>query len=216
MDVDELISNGCVVPLPAAAGPIGVAVEVPSVFSTSIARRPTLAPGLRLTVAVISVVEIRFTINTAMSAACVLPLELARLASFGEMTTLAPGLKFAPCNVSCIRPAPCTARPGAALVSTGGGPAAGFTISGNGADVPPGTVNEGLKTVISSVPCAAMSVARIAAVICVALTNAVVRPAPFTCTTDPAKNPVPFTVSVNPGPPAVTLGGAMDVIVGTP
>ena len=61
-----------------------------------------------------------------------------------------------------------------------------------------------------------MSVARIDAVICVALTKAVFRPAPFTCTTDPAKNPVPFTVSVNPEPPAVTLDGAMEVIVGTP
>ena len=60
------------------------------------ARRPTVAPGLRLMVAVISVAEIRFTRSRVTSVACVCPLELLRAASFGEMTTVAPGRKFAP------------------------------------------------------------------------------------------------------------------------
>jgi len=62
--------------------------------------------------------------------------------------------------------------------------------------------------VISSVGrCAAMSVARIAAVICVALTNAVVRPAPFTCTTDPREESRAVYGERESRPPAVTLVG---------
>jgi hypothetical protein len=49
-------------------------------------------------------------------------------ASGGEITTVAPGLKFAPTSVICTWLSPRTGNPGAALMRMGAG-AGGLTVS---------------------------------------------------------------------------------------
>ena len=82
-----------------------------------------------------------------------------------------------------------------------------------GLEVPP--PGAGLNTVTGAVPCAAMSVAGMAAVSCVAFTKVVVRDAPFHLTTEPKTKLLPLTVRVKAPPPAVALLGTRVVNAGT-
>ena len=59
-----------------------------------------------------------------------------------------------------------------------------------------------------------MSLAEIGIVTCVLPTNAAVRGRPFTSTTAPITKFDPFTATVKAGPPATTLDGLRDEIVG--
>src|SRR5258708_20455396 len=59
-----------------------------------------------------------------------------------------------------------------------------------------------------------MSLIEIGIVICELLTNAAFRGSPFTFTTAPMTKFDPFTASVKAGPPATTLDGLRDEIVG--
>jgi len=77
---------------------------------------------------------------------------------------------------------------------------------------PPGA---GVVTATFTRPAVAISAAAIAAVTCVALTSVVVLAAPLNLTTEPGTKPVPFTVSVKATPPAVALGGTIEISVGT-
>lgn len=77
---------------------------------------------------------------------------------------------------------------------------------------PPGA---GLLTVTFALPEVAISAARMAAVNFVELTNVVVFALPLKLTVELWINPFPFTVSVNAWPPAVTVDGARELILGT-
>src|SRR5258708_28753003 len=59
-----------------------------------------------------------------------------------------------------------------------------------------------------------MSLIEIGIVTCELLTNAAFRGSPFTFTTAPTTKFDPFTASVNAGPPATTLDGLRDEVVG--
>src|SRR5665213_3088076 len=63
--------------------------------------RAQTAVGLTSMRAVISPEFTSFTLSTRTSAACVLPVDALSEASGGEITTVAPGLKFAPTSVIC-------------------------------------------------------------------------------------------------------------------
>ena len=80
-------------------------------------------------------------------------------------------------------------------------------------DVPP--PGAGFVTATFTVPAVAISAAAIAAVTWVALTNVVVLAAPLNFTTAPETKPVPVTVSVKAAPPALALGGTIEISVGT-
>jgi len=59
-----------------------------------------------------------------------------------------------------------------------------------------------------------MSLAGMATVSWVLLTNVVVRLLPFHCAVDVVTKPEPFTVKVNAGPPAATVEGETEVMLG--
>jgi hypothetical protein len=77
---------------------------------------------------------------------------------------------------------------------------------------PPG---EGLATVTSAGPMAAMSLEGMLAMSCEVLTNVVMRLLPLHCTTDVWTKFAPFTVRVKAAPPAGTTDCDSDVKVGT-
>jgi hypothetical protein len=74
----------------------------------------------------------------------------------------------------------------------------------------------GLKTVMSAVPIAARSAARIVAVNWVALTNVVARVEPFQRTVAPETKPLPVTVRTRLVEPAVAVIGDRPAIDGIP
>ena len=82
----------------------------------------------------------------------------------GEITTVAPGRKFVPTNVSRTWSAPCPVKPGETLMRVGAGTL--LTTSGTAFDVRPPRTARGSKTVICSAAGVAMSVAKIVAVSC--------------------------------------------------
>jgi hypothetical protein len=149
-------------------------------------------------------------LRTTTSPAGVCPLELVTLANGGEMTTVAPGLKFAPTSVICARSAPWATNSGEALVRTGEG--AGVTVSGIALEVVPPPAAEGLNTVTDSVAGEATSDAKTVAVSCNALRNTVGRLLALIRTTEVGMNPLPFTVRVKLGPPDETEAGERLVI----
>src|SRR5262252_1049828 len=116
-----------------------------------------------------------------MSVAACVAVELLRLASGGEIITVAPGRKFAPIKVICTRSVPCVARLGPILVKDGGGAGtpAGVTVKIAGLEVSPVA---GSRTVIWSAAGTATSEARMIALSCKALTKVVARLLPLTCT----------------------------------
>jgi hypothetical protein len=57
------------------------------------------------------------TLSTLTSPACVCPSEALNVASGGEITTVAPGLKFDPTSVRLTCSTPCVVNPGEALFS---------------------------------------------------------------------------------------------------
>lgn len=79
-------------------------------------------------------------------------------------------------------------------------------------DVPP--PGAGFVTVTVAVPAVAMSAAVMAADSCVALMKVVVWETPLNFTTEFETKPVPFTVNAKAAPPAVALGGAIEISVG--
>ena len=163
--------------LPSGVACVSSTVLVPSWFSTSTARSPSNAVGLTLTSAVITPEFTTVELTTLTSPACVCPVESPSAASGGEITTVAPGLKFAPSSVMLTRSTPTVVNPGCALVSCG--EAASTTVSCtvfDGVDNPPFI----FRTVIFTAPGVAMSEAKIGAVSSCALTNVVARLAPFT------------------------------------
>ena len=132
--------------------------------------------------AVIKLLLTTFTLSTATSAARVCPLDWPTLWSGGEITTVAPGLKFDPTSVICMRLAPCVENSGDELIRTGTG--AVPTMSDTGFEVRPPPTANGLKAVTCNVVGVAMSEAKIVAVSCNALLNTVGRLLPLICTTE--------------------------------
>jgi hypothetical protein len=114
------------------------------------------------------------TLSTFTSLARVCPLESVTAANGGEITTVAPGRKFAPTSVILAWSAPCPVNSGEALIRLGAG--ATLTVSVTGFDVsPPLTAVGGSNTVTCKAPGVAISEAKIVAVSCSALLNVVVR-----------------------------------------
>ena len=101
---------------------------------------------------------------------------------------------------------------GVMAVSVGGGFGA-LEITNTKFEVvpPPGA---GFVTVTLAFPAVAISVARMVAVNCVALTNVVALAFELKFTTEVGTKPAPFTVSVKEVPPAATVEGLKEAIVG--
>lgn len=155
---------------------------MPSRFNTSTARTGRfalgrVAVGLTLKSAVISPEFATTTLTTDTSVARVCPLESLTAASGGEITTVAPGRKFAPTNVIRMWSAPCPVNWGETLIRLGEG--ALLTVSATALEVSPPPAAKGLKTVIDSVAGVAMSDAKIVAVSCSELLNVVGRLLPY-------------------------------------
>jgi hypothetical protein len=89
-----------------------------------------------------------------------------------------------------------------------------LTVKGNGGDTADPPFAAVLRTVSTTVPAVAMSVAEICADIEVALWYVVVRAPPFQFTTESCTKLVPVRVSVKAAPPAVAFCGETEVIVG--
>ena len=153
----------------------------------------------------------------AMSAAviaacnCVVPTKTVVRADPFHFTT-APETNPDPFTISENAALPATAVDGASEVIVGTAFGA-LTVNINAFDVPP--PGAGLNTVTCGLPAAAISAAVIAACNWVAFTKVVIRLDPFQFTIAPETNPVPVTISVNAEPPATTVDGASEVIVGT-
>lgn len=100
-------------------------------------------------------------------------------------------------------------------VPTTGWTFGGETASATGLEVPPPLDPlSGLVTVIEAEPALAMSLAKIATLRAVAETKVVCRATPLKFTTELPTKLNPDTDSVKPGPPATTLEGLMDKIIG--
>src|SRR5215472_5072866 len=196
-------------------------VLVKSVLTTSMARSPGDACGPTLMTTMIKEVLSCEMLSITTSAAGWLACESDSAASGREITTLAFGRKFVPCNVSCKCWSPCTASDGPAEINVGRGAVSGgggggggpgeVTVNGCALDVRPVV---GLNTVTWATPALATSEAGIAAVNWVLLRNDVGRPLPFHCTCEAALKFVPVRLSVKAGLPAVAVLGTMELMVG--
>ena len=155
------------------------------------------------------------TFCNCTSVAALVPVETATDGSGGEMTTVAPGRKFVPINVSRTLLEPGAANPGETLVSVGAVPAA-VTRRRSGFEVkpPPGTPATGVNAVMSRVPGVAISAAGMLSCICVGLAITVGAATPFTWPTVLATKFVPVAVIVSPAPPATVEGGLSELSVG--
>lgn len=105
--------------------------------------------GLTLILAVIRLELITATLTTVISVACTLPVDALKDVSGGEITTMAPGLKFEPTKVIRSWLTPCTGNSGEALVSTGSATATA-TVSVTAFEVPFPPVAKKLMTVTGS------------------------------------------------------------------
>src|SRR2546427_417657 len=127
---------------------------------------------------------------------------------FAARRTTEDGTKLLPVSVSVNAAPPGVALLGLIAVRNG----MGLTMDRPWAvEVPP--LGPGVKTVMVSVPAAAMSEASTVAVNLVTDTYVVARALPLTCTTELATKFVPVAASVKGGPPTVTLPGLMPVSV---
>lgn len=110
-----------------------------------------------------------------------------------------------------VNPAPpAIALAGESVVTVGTGL---LIVSVAAADVPP--PGAGFVAVIEAVPAVAISAAVIVAVTCVPLLNVVALGEPLKFTTEVEIKFVPLMTTENVAPPAVTVFGAKEVIVGT-
>jgi len=131
------------------------------------------------------------------------------IAGFDPKFTVAPLTKPEPLTVSVKAAPPAVALVGESDVMIRFGL---LMVNGMLAEVPP--PGAGFVTVTFAVPAVVMSAAVIPAVSCVELINVVVLATPLNFTTDVDMKLVPFTVNVRAAPPAVALGGAIEISVG--
>jgi len=133
-------------------------------------------------------------------------------ASGGEITTVAPGRKFAPTSVILTWSAPCIVNSGETLIRLG--ERAMLTVSGTALEIST-PVPKILATVTCSVAGVAISDAKTVAVSCSVLLYTVGRLLPLICTTEFVfVKPLPVTVNVKVWFPAATEAGLIVVITG--
>lgn len=140
---------------------------------------------------------------------CVLVTDDGAIAGFDPKFTVAPLAKPEPVTVKVKAAPPADALLGESDVTSR---LALLIVNGMLEEVPP--PGAGFVTVTVAVPAVAISAAAIAAVSCVELMNVVVLATPLNFTTDVDMKPAPFTVKVKAAPPAVALGGAIEISVG--
>jgi hypothetical protein len=120
-------------------------------------------------------------------------------------------MKFAPVTVSVKAASPAVAFGGEIELSVGLGFGA-LIVNVCAPEMPP--PGAGVDTVTDAVPAEAMSAAVICAVSWVLLPSVVARGLPFHCATDELMKFVPVSVNVKAAPPAVALGGEIELSVG--
>jgi hypothetical protein len=168
----------------------------------------TPPPGVGVKTVTDAVPALAMSLAEIVAASCVLLTQVVvRSAPFHRTTD--PLMKFVPVAVSVNPAPPATALLGDSALSVG---ARLLIVNVWALEVPP--PGAGLNTVTDAVPAEAMSAAVICAVSCVLLPNVVARALPFHCTIDELMKFVPVSARVKAAPPAVALGGEIELSVG--